>query len=251
MLSREALSFVCLGAGLLIAARHFDFWEHVPGRSHVEPESGAMLEGANPLAALRAEAQNDGSAAPPTVPKPEPKPEPKIDQSVAVPADTWRVKVTPALPPVPAGDDANLTLTLDLQKELARLGCYRGRADGRWSLALATAVKDFNARVNAVLPTDRPDYAQLALARSQKLAVCGPERDAAPQPRPGDEKIAGVPETAPPPQSDAPETVPKPESRMSLGASPPPRDPEPSARVVRSRTPGWVQERFQHPLGRQ
>ena len=62
---------------------------------------------------------------------------------------------------------------LDIQQQLKRVGCYWGRIDGSWGLAIKDAMKDFTDRVNAALPFDEPDYVQLTLIQSHAERTCG------------------------------------------------------------------------------
>jgi hypothetical protein len=59
-----------------------------------------------------------------------------------------------------------------IQRELVRVGCYGGDPDGDWGGASKRAMQVFLDRVNATLPFDEPDPVLLALAKSQKGAVC-------------------------------------------------------------------------------
>jgi len=73
--------------------------------------------------------------------------------------------------PAPSSD--HLPLALQLQRELARVGCYDGVINGVWTVATRRALKAFVDRVNATLPTDAPDQIQLALVRAAPDRVCG------------------------------------------------------------------------------
>jgi Putative peptidoglycan binding domain len=64
-------------------------------------------------------------------------------------------------------------LAQQLQRELARVGCYDGEINGVWTPATRRALKAFIDRVNAVLPTDAPDRIQLALVEAARERVCG------------------------------------------------------------------------------
>jgi hypothetical protein len=81
----------------------------------------------------------------------------------------------PAVSPklAPADPDARSKLVLDIQEQLRRVGCYRGRMDGSWGFATKDAMKRFTDAVNARLPLDQPDYARLALIQSQSDNSCG------------------------------------------------------------------------------
>ena len=64
-------------------------------------------------------------------------------------------------------------LTLELQKELRRVGCYDGSANGVWTRASRRAMKAFTDQVNATLPIDRPDAVLLIMVQNQTDPVCG------------------------------------------------------------------------------
>jgi hypothetical protein len=72
--------------------------------------------------------------------------------------------------PDTAGDRYDMARMI--QRELVRVGCYGGEPDGDWGGASKRAMQVFLDRVNATLPFDEPDAVLLALARSQKGAVC-------------------------------------------------------------------------------
>lgn len=61
---------------------------------------------------------------------------------------------------------------LEAQKELRRVGCYEGETNGIWSKSSQSAAQRFVDRVNAKLPTDKPDEVLLALLRDQAAVVC-------------------------------------------------------------------------------
>src|SRR3989440_3776914 len=61
----------------------------------------------------------------------------------------------------------------ELQRELARVGCYEGERNGIWTPATRKAMKAFTDRVNATLPTEEPDYILLALVQGYRDKVCG------------------------------------------------------------------------------
>jgi hypothetical protein len=64
-------------------------------------------------------------------------------------------------------------LAQQLQRELARVGCYEGEINGVWTPATRRALKAFMDRVNAALPTDTPDRIQLLLVEGARERVCG------------------------------------------------------------------------------
>ena len=61
----------------------------------------------------------------------------------------------------------------ELQRELARVGCYEGERNGIWTPATRKAMKAFTDRVNATLPTEEPDHILLALVQGYRDKVCG------------------------------------------------------------------------------
>jgi peptidoglycan hydrolase-like protein with peptidoglycan-binding domain len=73
-------------------------------------------------------------------------------------------------PPMRGGQGS---LAEDLQRELARVGCYDGQINGVWTAATRQAMKAFLDRVNATLPIHQPDGVLLALVQSQRIKTCG------------------------------------------------------------------------------
>jgi hypothetical protein len=146
-------------------------------------------------------------------------------------------------------------LIREIQRELRRVGCYRGQVNGVWTPSARQAMKALNDRVNASLPVDQPDPVLLAMARSQEAETCAASCPAG-QSRSADGRclpsalVAGAgkgPVSAPPAPANggkkvaqpgpaepaAPDSAP-PEGRMSL-AGPPADDPS-RARVPLRRT---------------
>lgn len=80
-----------------------------------------------------------------------------------------------AAPVTKQADDraTRVALARDIQRELQRVGCYRGEIDGVWGGGSRRAVGAFIDRVNASLPTQEPDVFILSLLRAQTAAVCG------------------------------------------------------------------------------
>ncbi len=73
----------------------------------------------------------------------------------------------------PTSPESRYRLVVDIQQELKRVGCYWGRADGSWGPGTKDALQSFMTRVNAALPSDKPDYVLLTLLKSQNREVCG------------------------------------------------------------------------------
>lgn len=65
------------------------------------------------------------------------------------------------------------SLTRDLQRQLQRVGCYRGSISGVWSPATRQAMKEFIDHVNATLPVSEPDHILLAMLQSHDDKACG------------------------------------------------------------------------------
>ncbi len=73
----------------------------------------------------------------------------------------------------PTNPDSRYKLITDIQQQLKRVGCYWGRIDGSWGAASKNSMLSFMQRVNATLPSDKPDYVLLTLLQSQRGKVCG------------------------------------------------------------------------------
>ena len=74
--------------------------------------------------------------------------------------------------PTPMPGDRG-SLAEDLQRELARVGCYDGQINGVWTTSTRQAMKAFLERVNATLPITQPDGVLLALVQGQRVKTCG------------------------------------------------------------------------------
>jgi hypothetical protein len=72
--------------------------------------------------------------------------------------------------PMPGGQGS---LAQDLQRELARVGCYDGQINGVWTTSTRQAMKTFLERVNATLPIHQPDGVLLALVQGHRVKICG------------------------------------------------------------------------------
>ncbi len=125
---------------------------------------------------------------------------PRISAAVVMVAPASRIAPAP-----PFADPATAlvdqpTLVRDLQRELARLGCYDGAINGMWTAPSRRAMVRLIDRINARLPTQIAEPAHLALAKGQSGRVCdrcptGKETTAegqCVQPRAGPTKLAGV-----------------------------------------------------------
>ena len=73
----------------------------------------------------------------------------------------------------PTTEEQRYELVRDIQRELKRVGCYEGAADGQWSGATKRAMGTFTDRVNASLPFEQPDLILLTLVKGQRGMTCG------------------------------------------------------------------------------
>jgi hypothetical protein len=96
------------------------------------------------------------------------------------PPSTWSTVVIPDSSsstsfssPRPGDARARSALAADLQRELRRVGCYKGEINGGWTSSTRAAMAIFLERVNASLPIDEPDYILLNLVEGQSVPTCG------------------------------------------------------------------------------
>src|SRR5262245_40543206 len=66
----------------------------------------------------------------------------------------------------------NLDLVRQLQHELTRVGCYAGDINGIWAPSTRRAMEALIERLNAKLPTARPEHVHLALVQGQQTRIC-------------------------------------------------------------------------------
>ena len=69
--------------------------------------------------------------------------------------------------------EADADLARRLQVELRRVGCLKAGADGVWGRASQRAMQRFADRIDAALPTDRPDAVLLMLVEKFEDRACG------------------------------------------------------------------------------
>ena len=92
--------------------------------------------------------------------------------SAVVTLDTSTARAEPApLPELASAEQS--TLVRELQRELARVGCYDGPINGVWNGATRQAMRALIERVNARLPTEAAQVVHLALVKGQNAYVCG------------------------------------------------------------------------------
>src|SRR5204863_8491872 len=72
--------------------------------------------------------------------------------------------------------DDRVALGRELQRELARVGCYEGDLNGIWTPATRKAMKAVTDRINASLPIEEPDDVLLTLLLGHRARVCGTAR---------------------------------------------------------------------------
>ena len=88
---------------------------------------------------------------------------------ITVPAEKIR-SFLPEATSIPADRGS---LARELQRELARVGCYDGKINGAWTTSTRQAMKAFIERVNAALPTHHPDAVLLTLVKGHSGKACG------------------------------------------------------------------------------
>ena len=98
--------------------------------------------------------------------------EPDVMARAAVPEAGDAVPVVELSAIQPTDARTRIAITRGLQTELARLGCYKGPEDGRWSRALTYSVKSFAAGANINREITGPDYGLLDAARRARGRIC-------------------------------------------------------------------------------
>lgn len=114
-------------------------------------------------------AQADAIAVPPLV-RAEPATLPLSSPTPAVVEVAPTVLTKPVAAPAPASNHG--ARVRQLQKALARAGCYNGPISGIWSDASKDAMRGFATAANAQLPVDSPDDALVALVESNDTTAC-------------------------------------------------------------------------------
>jgi hypothetical protein len=72
----------------------------------------------------------------------------------------------------PPAEDPYSSLVASIQRELTRVGCYAGEADGSWTNHTKVAMRAFNDSVHVSLGTDQPDYILLTLLQGHSGKAC-------------------------------------------------------------------------------
>ena len=101
----------------------------------------------------------------------EPQPGP-VNVAVPVSTQSPSVPVVELSAIVPTDARTRIAITRGLQNELARLNCYRGPRDGRWSAALTYSANSFVRGANLNREVVGPDYGLLDAARKAKGKIC-------------------------------------------------------------------------------
>lgn len=185
MSKASGILLIAVGVGMAAYAMPFD---NERGESPTQEGSAGQVVQAEVATPVTSMAMTTPKASPdiePPTPKPAVKPtvastEPKV---VVTPGKSAVVAIVPRAVEKPAAFELKtppksipgdpVSLTRELQRELRRVGCYDGEINGSWTPASRRAMKVFTDRVNASLPTDRPDYILLRLVQSSPERTCG------------------------------------------------------------------------------
>lgn len=170
-----------------------------------------VLDGTGHTRALRAGTAVAVTSAPsPVAPEPALKPLPASTSQ----AQYTRVLVSPA--------DREM-LARDIQRELRRVGCYRGDVDGTWGPQSRQAMGAFTASLKLRIPFDAPDEMMLRLVQGQTQRVCGgPDLDP--------EQASATPSATPSPRLVSPPTEMKRTPRRGSGSEAKPQPTPPDAK---------------------
>ena len=149
----------------LEANKVFAVAESRPGSSLQPGTSSAVAAEVRPLA------DSAGKAA---LPAPPPRAKRKNDTARGVVLVGEAVRTPVGQPMAGSGPPLDrASLTRDLQRQLQRVGCYRGSISGVWSPSTRHAMKEFIDHVNATLPVSEPDHILLAMLQSHQEQACG------------------------------------------------------------------------------
>ena len=161
------LVLVCVLAGSVIA-NAFVVSGSNPGQRHPAPRPDEVMLGDQEVGILRAAASGAWRTAFRTgsLSATEPTSATEVATVPVVRAPNFARKTTPM--PQDQG-----SLAQQLQRELARVGCYDGQINGAWTTSTRQAMKAFLERVNATLPISQPDGVLLALVQGQRVKTCG------------------------------------------------------------------------------
>lgn len=71
------------------------------------------------------------------------------------------------------GPEQDAQIVLQLQQQLRRVGCFKGKLHGRWDAGTRRAMARFNDRVNARMALDSPNPILLTLVEKYDNRACG------------------------------------------------------------------------------
>lgn len=154
-------------------------------------------------------------------------------------------------------------LAAAVQRELQRVGCYRGAIDGTWGTGSRQAVAAFGRAVNVPFASDAPDEALLRLLEGQPRRLCGagpdtllearlPERPTFAEPRlisepvevprpQGRHRVPPAPEPATSALAPTARPAPAPTARADVTTAPRPAE-KPRAEKAGPQPPAFVRE---------
>ena len=106
-------------------------------------------------------------------PAPQSEPGPVAPKAVSPVAATAPTEPKLVSGPTAATGEAQRALARNIQRELKRVGCYKGEVSGEWSADTRAAMKSFNDTVRVQFPVNAPDYILLTLLQGQTTRACG------------------------------------------------------------------------------
>lgn len=98
---------------------------------------------------------------------------PKAGQRATAQASSEALAVAAAGPALPDGVDPEGKIVVQIQEQLRRVGCFKGKLQGHWDAATRRAMARFNVRVNAHFALDTPSPVLLTLVEKYDNRACG------------------------------------------------------------------------------
>lgn len=95
-------------------------------------------------------------------------------KSAATPAEHQALVKARAVKLAARRENERRLLAMRLQRELARVGCYRSRTTGTWGYRSRRAMTKFLSHIKTRLPVDEPDAVLLAIVEKYDGRACGP-----------------------------------------------------------------------------
>jgi len=180
MSKASGILLIAVGVGVAAYAMPFEGERGAAPTQEASVTEFVKAQVANPVTATpKASAAMEPTTPRPTVKSTAASVEPKVE----APARSAIVAIVPRAVEKPAAVEPKpqpsaipgdpVSLARELQRELRRVGCYDGEINGSWTPSSRRAMKAFTDRVNASLPTERPDYILLRLVQSSPERVCG------------------------------------------------------------------------------